>query len=229
MTELNPRRRRTANGLSALPAAIVMLGLVGALFLAAPAAAQEGTADSETPTVAGGDDDEAAALAARRERLRRLRYGNIAEMELAGSEVRISYPDLPADGEDYRAFDQLAAGEVASWNSARAVKLLTGASLAFDGVTVEAGNVSPDYPGVYSLWPKRTDDGWALVFNGDADIWGSQRDPESDAVAAPLEHSLADEPTEKLTIEVLGVAPGAGLLRIAWGEHQFLAAFQAAP
>ena len=210
---------------------ISALNLLACLLLTtAHAASQEGAATrgaDSTPASAESADEEARA-AALRERFRRLRYGNLTELELDGKQIRISYPDLLTDSDDYRAFESLEAGEVAAWNSARAVKLLTHASLSFDGVLVPYGNASPDYPGVYSLWPKRTVDGWSLVFNGDADIWGSQRDAGADAVEVPLEHSRADEPTEKLTVEFLEVAPGA-VLRIAWGDHQFLTAFEAAP
>ncbi len=206
--------------------------LFALLVAAAPTAAQEpaasGRSDSAPTTAQTADSDAEARAAARRERFRRLRYGNLAEIELAGKQLRISWPDLLTASDDYRAFESLGTGEVFAWNSGRAVKLLTHVSLSFDGVVVPYGNASPDYPGVYSLWPKRTADGWNLVFNGEADIWGSQRDAAADAVEAPLEHSMADEPTEKLTIEFLELEPGA-VLRIAWGDHQFLAAFEAAP
>ena len=223
---------------------ISALALLAALLLtSAPIAAQEPSPssrpDSAPATAQTADSDAEATAAARRERFRRLRYGNLAELELAGKQLRISYPDLATDSGDYRAFEALEPGQVAAWISARAVKLLTHASLSFGGVVVPYGNVSPDYPGVYSLWPKRTASGWSLVFNGDADIWGSQRDAAADAVEVPLEHSTTDEPTEKLTIEFLDVGPGAKalpkeaagkkVLRIAWGDHQFLAAFEAAP
>ena len=208
----------------ALPAAL--------LLMTAPIAAQETSppsrSDSAPATVQTADSDAEARAAARREQFRRLRYGNLAEIELAGKQLRISYPDLLADSDDYRAFESLGAGDVAAWNSGRAVKLLTHASLSFDGIVVPYGNASPDYPGVYSLWPKRTADGWSLVFNGEADIWGSQRNAGADAVEVPLEHSSADEPAEKLTIEFLEIEPGT-VLRIAWGGHQFLAALEAAP
>lgn len=212
---------------------IASLALLAALLLlAAPIAAQETSSpsrsDSAPAAAPTADSDAEATAAARRERFRRLRYGNLAELELAGKQLRISYPDLLADSDDYRSFESLASGDVAAWNSGRAVKLLTHASLSFDGIVVPYGNASPDYPGVYSLWPKRTADGWSLVFNGEADIWGSQRNPAADAVEVPLEHSSADEPAEKLTIEFLEIEPGA-VLRIAWGDHQFLAAFEAAP
>ena len=211
---------------------ITSLALLGALLAAgAPLAAQEsaGSGQSDSgPATAQPAGDAEARTAARRERIRRLRYGNVAELDLGGKQVRISWPDLLADNDDYRAFEGLKAGDVATWTSARAIKLLTHASLSFDGTVVPYGNASPDYPGVYSLWPKRTAEGWSLVFNGEADIWGSQRNPAADAVEVPLQHSTADEPTEKLTIEFLEIEPGA-VLRIAWGDHQFLAAFKAAP
>ena len=115
-------------------------------------------------------------------------------------QLRISYPDLLTGSDDYRAFEGLGAGDVAAWKSGCAVKLLTHASLSFDGIVVPYRNASPDYPGVYSLSPRRTDDGWSLVFNGEADIWSSQRNPAADAVEVPLEYSSAAEPAEKLTI-----------------------------
>ncbi len=207
------------------------IGIAACLLLvAAPAASQQRAAtgrDDSSPASAAPADAEAAA-AARRERLRRLRHGNLAELELAGRQIRISYPDLGTDSDDYRAFEALEPGQVAAWTSARAIKLLTHVSLSFGGVVAPYGNASPDYPGVYSLWPRRTADGWSLVFNGDADIWGSQRNAEADAVEAPLVHSKTDRPTDKLEIGFLEVAPGA-VLRIVWGDHQFLAAFEAAP
>ena len=206
--------------------------LAALLLMAAPIAAQETSSPSPSNTAPAtaqtADSDAEATAAARRERFRRLRYGNLAELELNGKQLRISYPDLLTDSDDYRVFESLTAGDVAAWNSGRAIKLLTHASLSFDGIIVPYGNASPDYPGVYSLWTRRTADGWSLVFNGEADIWGSQRNPAADAVEVPLEHSSADEPAEKLTIEFLEVEPGA-VLRIAWGDHQFLAAFDAAP
>ena len=223
--------RTTTTQIPLVPLAALSI-LAALLIAAAPAAAQEPTASSRSNTASAtaqtADSDAEAAAAARRERFRRLRYGNLAELELAGKQLRISYPDLLTDSDDYRALESLTAGDVAAWNSGRAVKLLTHVSLSFDGIVVPYGNASPDYPGVYSLWPKRTADGWSLVFNGEADIWGSQRNPAADAVEVPLEHSSTDEPAEKLTIEFLEVEPGA-VLRIAWGDHQFLAAFEAAP
>ena len=140
----------------------------------------------------------------------------------------VSYADLATDSDDYRAFEALEAGEVSAWQSAKAIKLMAHVSLSFGDVAVPYGNHSPNYPGVYSLWPKRTADGWSLVFNSEGDIWGTQRDPAADVAEVPLEHSRADEPTEKLTVEFLEVEPGA-VLRIAWGDHQFLAALEPAP
>ncbi len=223
-----------------------LLLLAGLLLAVAPAASQQDRASSGTTSIASADEQ---AAAARRELLRRFRYGNLAEIELSGKKVMVSYADLATDSDDYGAFEALQAGEVSAWQSAKAIKLIAHVSLSFGGVTVPYGNHSPDYAGVYSLWPKRTAHGWSLVFNSEGDIWGTQRDSAADAAEVPLEHSRTDEPAEKLTVEFLEVEPGAKalpkeaagekalpqeaagekVLRIAWGDHQFLAAFEAAP
>ncbi len=234
---------RTSTTFSAL------LLLAGLLLAVSPAASQQDATSFGTASTATADEQATAARTARTEQLRRFRYGNLAEIELSGKKVTVSYADLATDSDDYRAFEALEAGEVSAWQSAKAIKLMAHVSLSFGDVAVPYGNHSPNYPGVYSLWPKRTADGWSLIFNSEGDIWGTQRDPAADAAEVPLEHSRADEPTEKLTVEFLDVEPGAKalpkeaagekalpkeaagakVLRIAWGDHQFLAALEAAP
>ncbi len=216
-----------------------LAGLAGLILAVSPAASQQEAASSPDDASAAVRERAEAATAARREQLRRFRYGNLAEIELSGKKVMVSYADLATDSDDYRAFEALGAGEVSAWQSAKAIKLMAHVSLSFGDVAVPYGNHSPDYPGVYSLWPKRTADGWSLIFNSEGDIWGTQRDPAADVAEVPLKHSRADEPTEKLTVEFLEAEPGAKalpkeaagekVLRIAWGDHQFLAALEAAP
>ena len=213
------------NASHALSALAVLAGL---LLAVSPAASQQDATSFGTASTATADEQATAARTARAEQLRRFRYGNLAEIELSGKKVMVSYADLATDSDDYRAFEALEAGEVSAWQSAKAIKLMAHVSLSFGDVAVPHGNHAPNYPGVYSLWPKRTADSWSLIFNSEGDIWGTQRDPAADAGEVPLEHSRADEPTEKLTVEFLEVEPGA-VLRIAWGDHQFLAALEAAP
>ena len=221
------------------PHALSALAVLASLLLAAsPAVSQQEAASSPDDTSAAVRERAEAEAEARRELLRRFRYGNLAEIELSGKKVMVSYADLATDSDDYGAFEALQAGEVSAWQSAKAIKLIAHVSLSFGDVTVPYGNHSPDYPGVYSLWPKRTADGWSLVFNSEGDIWGTQRDSAADAAEVPLDHSRADEPTEKLIVEFLEVEPGAKalpkdaagekVLLIAWGDHQFLATFETA-
>lgn len=214
------------NASQALSTLAVLAGLI--LAIAPAASQQEASSSPDDSSATAQPTATEAAAAALREQLRRFRYGNLAEIELSGKKVMVSYADLASDSDDYRAFDALSAGETSAWKAAKAIKLIAHVSLLFGDVTVPYGNHSPNYPGVYSLWPKRTEDGWSLVFNSDGDIWGTQRSAAADAAEVPLEHSPTDEPTEKLTVELLEVAPAA-VLRIAWGDHQFLAAFEAAP
>ena len=80
-------------------------------------------------------------------------------------------------------------------------------------------NVTQDYPGVYSLWLQKEADGWLLLFNDKADVWGHQYDPETDSAAVPVEfRSDASPEAESFTVE-LTETDGGGSLRIAWGPY----------
>ena len=68
-------------------------------------------------------------------------------------------------------------------------------------------------------------DGWHLVFNEMADIWGTQHSSENDVAEIPLDHSMGEEPSEKLAIEITAVADG-GLLELMWGKHQWTTTFE---
>ena len=94
-------------------------------------------------------------------------------------------------------------------------------------VEVPQGNVSTSYPGVYSLWLKRAENGWHLVFNHQGDVWGTMYDATTDLAEIALEHGTAQEPAEKLTLKLEESGEG-GTLELAWGEHRWIANFSAA-
>jgi len=169
--------------------------------------------------------DDAAPAAPRTSVRRRRRAGKSTELVVADQKIRISFADLEKDSDDYRRMEALAPGEVFSFLSGRSTKLLTDASLRFGDVLVERGNVHANYPGVYSLWLKRTADGWSLVLNSDGDIWGTQRLAEADVSEIALHSSPTDEEVPAFTVELLEADDG-GLLRLAWGEYQWTALFE---
>ncbi|MDX1384009.1 MAG: DUF2911 domain-containing protein, partial [Thermoanaerobaculia bacterium] len=108
----------------------------------------------------------------------------------------------------------------------RTMKLLTDADLVFGDTRVKAFNLAPNYPGCYGVWMKRVEDGWHLVFNTQADNWGTQYEPETDAAEVPLQVAELETPVERLQVELTG-ADGSGKIRILWGNTAWSAAFRA--
>ena len=141
-----------------------------------------------------------------------------ARVRLAGSDIRIVFGATAVRHSDFERIESLSEGEVISFSEAIATKLLTSATLRFGDVLVTAGNVAEDYPGVYSLWLKKTGHGWRLVFNGEADVWGTMHNPAADIVEVPLQRSESKAAAERYLVELKG-KDRIGLIRIAWGPH----------
>lgn len=171
------------------------------------AAAAAGDGDSD-----GGDDDAEANR-------------DVTKLTFGEKEVSIQYSLTKAKGEDYERLGTLAPGEVAQYTYDFATKLRTDLPLMFGDVTVETENVAENYPGVYSLWLQKTAEGWALRLNHRPDIWGTQRDPEADGPAIPLNHEIRESPEPTLKYSLTSAEEGAGRLVIEWGEHFWSAPF----
>ncbi len=147
---------------------------------------------------------------------------------LAGDKkVSVTFGNLSMNGEDYAKLANVKEGQVFRFVGSRATKLFTDADLAFGSTIIKSANVSPDYPGVYSLWLKRTGDAWALVVNSQPDIWGTQHEPAHDVAEIPLQATESDTRQEEflITLEANG---DSGTMRLAWGGTAWTAAFSLA-
>ena len=155
------------------------------------------------------------------------RFGAIqAKLTLdGGKELRILHGGLKVDSPDHLSLLDTAAGEVFSYASSRTMKLLTDVDLVFGDIRVQAHNFAPNYPGSYGLWLKRVEDGWHLVFNGQADMWGTQYEPTTDVAEVPLEIAELETVQEELVVE-LTEEEGGGRIRIVWGNTAWSAPFQ---
>jgi hypothetical protein len=182
-----------------------------------------GTAPGPTvgPTVDENDDNDNAA--------RRARVNATAKLELPAGTIEVIYPLLPANGPDAEALAALGEGEVLELTRSMALKLKTRVELRLgDGAVARTENVSPGYPGVYSLWLRRHGDGWSLVLNREPDIWGTMRDPAADVGEAPIAYRLVEDDEARSTLEATLVASnGGGQLSILWGRHRWTADFEA--
>ncbi len=203
------------------PCLLFLVALAAPLFLE-PIAAQEESGQEKAERKTGQAEPQ-------QESPPRRRLGpNDGEtsLELGEQVIRITWLKLETDSRDYPALEELDAGETFAFSGGRAVKLLTDLDLDFGGVRIRKGNASPDYPGVYSLWLRRTDSGWSLVFNSDADIWGTQRLADRDVAEVSLAHQTVAESQDKLDVELIETDDSAGRLRIAWGSHEWTTPFQ---
>ena len=147
--------------------------------------------------------------------------------EFDGGVIRFRLDRLPAPGPDHDRLAALEDGEVLQPVLGKPFKLWTDADLAFEDALIAAHNHGDTYPGVYSLWLKREGDGWKLVFNHLADVWGTMHMAEHDAGETPLTVRVLDEEAEE-TEGVVEVDGRTGSLTIRWGNMEWSAPFQIA-
>ena len=126
---------------------------------------------------------------------------------------------------DFEAIASLGDGAVVRLTEGAVLRLRSEVPLQFGGVTVETGNLAPGFAASYGLWLKRAGEGWRLVFNDEADAWGTQHDPSFDAAEIALEHSADGLATRSLGAALVPVTERAGQLRIHWGPHDWVADF----
>ena len=129
------------------------------------------------------------------------------------------------DGDDFAALATLADGEVVRLTQGAVIRLRNEVPLRFGDTPIPTANLAPDFPGSYGLWLKRAGDGWRLVFNHEADSWGTQHDPAFDAAEIDLEHSEDGLATRPLGAALAPVTAHAGRLVIHWGAHEWAADF----
>lgn len=126
---------------------------------------------------------------------------------------------------DFAALATMAEGDVVRLTEAAVMRLRSEAALQFGDVMVPTGNLSPGFPGSYGLWLKRSAGGWRLVFNHEADSWGTQHDPAFDAAEIDVAHSEDGLATRPLGAALLPVTARSGRLVIHWGAHDWAADF----
>jgi hypothetical protein len=154
---------------------------------------------------------------------------NVATVEVGGAEVMAHVGKLTIDSDEYHALGVLAPGAVLTLADAAACKLRSESDLRFGEVVVPAGNVSAGYAGLYSFWLRAPAAGaaeWRLVFNDEADVWGTQRDPARDRVEVRLVHELAPDEAKELTVAIEArEEENGGVLELRWGPHRWRAPF----
>lgn len=213
---------------------VLIVLLACCVVLTPPAEAQRtGTAQpSEDDPEAAAAQEELApqeddAERQREAQERRRRGPNLAKMSFGDKDVIVQYGDWETDGPDYAPIDSLEAGDVVRGTMNAALKIKTDVNLkvGYGDAVITTENVAKNYPGVYSMWIRKTEDGWSLIFNEKADVWGTMHDPETDIAEIPLDYEDSEEPNEKMEVS-LEARDGGAMIRIWWGKHQWIAAIE---
>lgn len=155
---------------------------------------------------------------------RRRRVRPTATIERGERTIIVGYNELPVDGPDFANLENVGVGDIVPFTMSNPLKLRTEENLKFGDALIKIGNVAEGYPGVYSLWLKRTADGWSIVFNSFPDVWGTQHDPQADVAEHPLTYGTSDKVTETLVVELIAMED-SGNLNIAWGPHRWATPF----
>ena len=135
------------------------------------------------------------------------------------------WKELSVEHEDFALIPSVADGEVVRLTEAAITRLRTEVPLQFGRVTIPTGNLAQGFPGAYGLWLKRVGRGWRLVFNHEADSWGTQHDPEFDAAEIELAYSQGSLSTRPLGVALVPATARSGQLVIHWGAHEWRADF----
>ena len=160
------------------------------------------------------------------------RYNMLAErnetaMVLAdGSRIGVMfYKGLDVEGEDYGRLAGTAAGDVVEWVHAAPPRLQTDVDLRFGRTALPTGNLAAGFAGMYAVWLRKVDGGWRLVFNDEADSWGTQYDAAFDAAEVPAEYSRTAGAFRPLGVTLVPTGNSRGRLVLHWGPHEWSADF----
>ncbi len=145
--------------------------------------------------------------------------------EAAGGEIALSYSLAKTDGKAFTEVASAQTGHVLRFLDHPATKLRTEVDLSAGDARVSTANAAPDFPGLYSLWIRRTKGGWELVFNEHVDVWGSQHDASADVTSVPLTYSSAETPSDTFEGALAETEDGVEV-RFVWGSHQWSARLQ---
>jgi hypothetical protein len=170
------------------------------------------------------EPDAALKAIARAQRLNE--RNETAQVFADGSRVSVLFwKGLGVDGRDFASLASTADGSVVRLTAGAITRFQTERAIRFGRVTLRPGNLAAGYPGVYGLWLKRSGSSWRLVFNNEADAWGTQHDPAFDAAEIDLAYSQQDSSSRPFAVALVPTAADRGSLVIHWGVHEWSTEF----
>lgn len=134
-----------------------------------------------------------------------------AEGTVGGAMVTVDYGRPSLAGRDM--LSRIEDGMVWRLGADQATTLTTSAALEIGGASLAAGS--------YSLFARKTADGWMLLVNSATGQWGTEHESAKDVAEVPLSVSSGDS-VEQFTISIEEHG-GSQMLHFAWGETTLMA------
>ena len=129
------------------------------------------------------------------------------EADFNGKAVSVDYGRPSLNGRDM--LGMATSGMVWRLGSEAATTITSEGDLMLGNDMVPAG--------VYTLFARKTDEGWNLLINSQTGQSGLEHDPEKDLLATPLKVEKASESAEMFTISLMADGMN-GTLKMQWGE-----------
>ena len=188
-----------------------------------PLAQDTGAIDGVQSDIATSSAGSPPAIARRN----RLAERNETAVVLAdGSRLSVFFHKaVDVEDEDYARLSETAEGDVVQLIRAAPPRLKTDVSLRFGQTALPTGNLAAGFAGLYAVWLRKVEDGWRLVFNNEADSWGTQYDPAFDAAEVDAEYSRTDGLVRPLGVTLAPTGARSGRLIVHWGPHEWAADF----
>jgi hypothetical protein len=137
------------------------------------------------------------------------------QVAISNTSIKIDYSRPSMKG-------RVIFGEVVPWNrhwrtgANRATKITINHPLDFNGKMLSAGE--------YSIFTMPSQTGWTMMFNKEANIWGTDYNSAHDVLRVPMQVEQLKEPVELMTIEVVPTAKG-GAINVIWERTKASAHF----
>ena len=136
------------------------------------------------------------------------------EVTINGKKVSISYGRPELKGRDM--LGKAPPGTIWRFGSNSATVIESTGDLDIAGTALKAGK--------YSLWAKKTDSGWLLMFHPQTGIWGMPVKTDGFVAQLPLTPSSAGSSVEQFTV-TLSDNGGKAQVRAEWGTAVLTGSF----
>lgn len=137
-----------------------------------------------------------------------------------GGDIKIEYSRPSVRG-------RVIFGEVVPWNriwrtgADAATKIYLSKPLYFNGKELPAG--------AYSIFTIPTPTGFTLVFNKQANIWGTEHNADYDFLKIPMQTQTLNQSVELMTSEIVATGSNGGAISFSWDKLKASADFTTQP